>query len=525
MRTLEQMTPEQKLGRVLCCRRLNDQDDIDFTLELVKNNACGAIQMIYDAEKRTKLVKAFREAADYPLIIVNDMEQGYPASKLPKLQLGTLAAANNPEYVRLFAAAIAKEAKEDGFNGCWGPVEDIATKATVRLAGATPEAVLDVTREINRVFAGYRFHATAKHYPGGWCKRPIDSHMAAPHAHQTKEELLETSLVPYKQLMQEGLLPSIMVGHWIYDNIDPGIPASLSKKVLDIIRQQGFDGVIYSDSFAMISILQTFGEKQAYAMSLMAGVDILLPNYKTPTREVYEMMLQSYREGLITNERLDEAVRRVMALEQYCAQKAPDPLPVPDNMEQILDMAARDCITADCDVGIPTAIDPAVKRLFVVEVPIDYREGQVAEEVQIVASYNPDLTIQAIKEYFPGSEIGLLPEFPNGQEVDRVLRAATRYNEVVFVSFCGLAPYTGGGGMTRRIEAVINALSLPGKLKALVHFGSPQAVETLWPISRIIYGYNAPASQKYAFEVLAGKYPAKGKNPYAGLYTKMSVFE
>ena len=33
MLTLEQMTPEQKLGRVLCCRRMAEQDDIDFTLE------------------------------------------------------------------------------------------------------------------------------------------------------------------------------------------------------------------------------------------------------------------------------------------------------------------------------------------------------------------------------------------------------------------------------------------------------------------------------------------------------------
>ena len=78
MLTLEQMTPEQKLRRGLCARRLGDQDDIDFTLELVKNEALGALQMTFDESKRPELVKRFREAADYPLIMVGDMAAEHP---------------------------------------------------------------------------------------------------------------------------------------------------------------------------------------------------------------------------------------------------------------------------------------------------------------------------------------------------------------------------------------------------------------------------------------------------------------
>ena len=167
MLTLEQMTPEQKLGRILCCRRMYEQDDIDFTLELVKNQACGAIQMTFDDVRRPKLVKLFREAADYPVIMVNDMELGYPKSKMPKIPLSTLAAANNPAYTRTFAAALAKEAKEAGFNGCWSPIVDIVFEnrpiTLSRSAGDTPEAVLGVTKEIYKTFASYGFHATGKH--------------------------------------------------------------------------------------------------------------------------------------------------------------------------------------------------------------------------------------------------------------------------------------------------------------------------------------------------------------------------
>ena len=524
MLTLEQMTPEQKLGRILCCRRMAEQDDIDFTLELVKNQACGAIQMTFDEVRRPKLVKLFRDAAAYPVIMVNDMELGYPKSKLPKVPLSTLAAANNPEYVRAFAAAIAKEAKEAGFNGCWSPIVDIVFEnrpATLsRSAGDTPESVLKVAKEICKVFDSYNFHATGKHYPGEK-GMPLDSHMVAPHSYQTKEDLLQTGLVPYLELMKEGLLPAIMVGHQICDYIDPENPASLSKKVIDIIREQGFDGVIYSDSLAMISILQTYGEKEAYAKCFMAGVDILLPNYRTPTRQVYEMMLESYREGAITDERLDEAVRRVMALEQYCAQELSNPVPVPDNAAQLIAAATRDCITADCDEGLSPAIDTDTKRLFVVVIPQDFSDGEVSEEVSVVADYNANITIRAIKEHFPNSDIELIPEYPTPRDNDRVLTAASKYKEVVFVSYCVSAPYMGTDCLTRRIEAVINALALPGKLTALVHFGNTLAVENLFHIPRKIFGYSASASQGPAFEVLAGKYPAKGINPYARLYTEL----
>lgn len=521
MLTLEQMTPEQKIGRVLCMRGMQFQDNVDFTMELLRNEACGPIQVTTVALEQTPdLIQRIRETATYPVLIVEDMELGYPKSKLPKIPLGTLAASNNLEYARLFGAALAKEAKQAGYNGIWGPIVDIARDGNARVAGDTAEAVIAVTREIYKAFASYRFQATGKHYPGGWSNRHIDSHMAAPHRPQTKEDLLQTSLIPYKVMIEEGLMPSVMVGHYIFDEIDPGIPASLSKKVIDIIREMGYDGVIYSDSFAMISILQTFGEKAAYAMSLMAGVDIILPNYRTPMREAYEMMLQAYREGIITDERLNEAVRRVMTLEQYCAQEPTDPIPVPDNADEILSMVAKDCITADCDEGLQPDIGTEAKRLFIVETPVDYSGDRVNEEVEMVAKYSVNHTIHAIKEHFPGCDMALIPEFPSPRDNERVLNAATKYDEVVFVSFCESAPYMGTNCLTRRIETVINALTLPGKLVALVHFGNPLAVKNLWHIPRKIFGYNATASQAYAFEVLAGKYPAKGKNPYARLYAQ-----
>ena len=518
MKTLEQMTPEEKLGRVLCARRFETQEDIDFTLDLVKRGACGALQIKFN-DKTRELIETFRAAADYPILIINDMECGFPLSSLPEIPMVTLAACGNPDYTRTFAAAIAREAREMGFSGCWSPIVDILLTdgpcTVARTAGDTPEAVTAVAREILYAFNSYRFHGAAKHYPGGH-DNPIDSHMAERVTSADAAQLLSRDLAPYLSLMKEGLLPAVMVGHQVCPQIDD-LPASLSKKVIDLLRNEGFDGVMFTDSLAMMGILQKYGEDGAMAMALMAGNDIILPNYRTPTKDVYEMMLAAYRDGRITDARLDEAVRRVMRLEQYCAEEPTAPVPVPDNVEEILESIARDSVTAECAEGVAASIDPEKPRLFVVLTPSDYDESRIAAEITTKAWYDPHRIKTAIEENFPNGKIVTLPEFPQGWQNERVLNAATAYDEVVFVTYCQTGAYLGTDGLTRRVESVIEALAIPKKIVALVHFGNPLATNPLPALPRVIYGYTAPAAQPYAFRVLAGKMPARGKMPFPRL--------
>ena len=519
MLKLSEMTPEQKLGRVLCFRKF-EEDDVEFTLEMIKKEACGAIQVQFN-DKTKERIKMFREAADYPLLIINDMETKFPLSTLPAVPLMSLAACDNPEYTRAFAAAIAKEAREYGYSGNWGPCVDLqhddSPCSVGRLISDSPQITLDMTREIFKVYDSYNFHSTAKHYPGGH-GLPLDTHMVEGFCVEDEAALLECDLIPYLELMKEGILPAIMSRHSVFPKIDDK-PASLSKKVIDIIRRRGFDGVFFTDSLAMMGILQKYGEREALAMALMAGNDIILPNYRTPSRDVYEMMLESYRKGEITDERLDDAVRRVMALEQYCAKEPSNPYPVPENIEEVLNAVARDCITADCDKGIEPYIDSEKKRLFIVINP-QGTGRESAQEISFGSWYSPKLVCESIEKHFPGSEIAMLDEFPIWQDNERVLNAATKYDEVVFVTYCTTACYQGTDSLTRRVEAVINALALSDKLCALVHFGNPMAVDRidyLDRIPRIIFGYKAKPSQEYAFEVLAGKLPARGRFPFPSL--------
>ena len=81
---------------------------------------------------------------------------------------------------------------------------------------------------------------TAKHFPGG-SDKTLDSHMFDVCSERTEEELMSRDLIPYIEMMKKGMLTGIMVGHTRFPNIDPVYPASLSEKIISIIRKAGYD--------------------------------------------------------------------------------------------------------------------------------------------------------------------------------------------------------------------------------------------------------------------------------------------
>ena len=122
MLKLEQMTLEQKLGFVMCARPLRPDADVDFVLEMIRKRAVGCVQI---PTANADLVKKVRDAADYPILIINDAEQGFPASLRVKTQHMTLAACKDEKTVRAFAKCLVHDAQTAGFNAAWGPVVDV----------------------------------------------------------------------------------------------------------------------------------------------------------------------------------------------------------------------------------------------------------------------------------------------------------------------------------------------------------------------------------------------------------------
>ena len=512
MMDINSMTLEQKIGMVLCARRF-EPEDIEFIKELIRKRALGSVQL---PAHKPEIVKEILSVTDYPIIVVNDTETGFPTTQLPKAPVIALSSTGKKEYLEAFARGIVRDGKKLGFNATWGPIIDIlhgdGPCSVFRKFSDDPDTVMQSAEVIARVFKDNGYLSCGKHYPGGNEGLPFDTHMAEGICYDTKEDLLNNDLVPYKYLLEKDLLPTVMVGHTLFPNIDPDYPASLSKKVIDILRDDiGFDGVLFTDSFAMFGILQKYGEENIYGLAMAAGVDNILPNYDAPVREVYNMLMQNYKDGAFTIDRLNEAVRRVLKAQEFVGSKPQNPTPFTKQDEETVHNIVRDCITAITDEGVSAKLDNCDdEKLFVVmkeTIHIDENDGR---EINITPFINSKKIADKIKETFPKSEIVFLPEFPQYWENAGVLRAASKHKEVIFVTYCNPTAYIGTDSLTRRVEAVINALVHSKKVSTIVHFGNPYALKPLLHIPRKIFGFTAPQSQLHAIDVLKGTIEAKG---------------
>ncbi len=511
---IENMTIEQKLSLLLCVRRFQE-DDMEFIMKMVKKRAISCIQA---NPRKPEQWKPILEAADYPILVLNDMEQGFPPSTLPQIPVISLAACGKKEYYESFAKGVIRDAKAEGFNGNWGPVLDLHRIAGPFNVGRNfsddPKVVAECVAIISEIYKQNHFLSTGKHFPGGQdC--PFDTHMTEGFTHLSKEELMEVDIYPYIELHQKGLLPCIMTNHQVYTSLDTEYPASLSKKCIDIIREHGFDGVCFTDSLAMMGILQKYGEKNAYGLAIYAGNDIILPNFYTSAEECYEMLCEAYNEGMFTEERVNEAVRRILAAMDFVSQTPENPTVFTEKDEENLKAVAKDCITAVLDDGISASLGGKNEdKLFVITT--NSAAGDIIEQeiMEKPGWYSPVLIGKTIQKEFPGAGIIYSPEFPTYTENQAILVEATKYKEVIFCTYCQSQCYLGTDSLTRRVEAVINCLVHSGKTDTVVHFGNPFALNNLMHIKRKIFGFQIKESQKYCIEALAGKFEPQGKLPF-----------
>jgi beta-N-acetylhexosaminidase len=110
-----------------------------------------------------------------------------------------------------------------------------------------------------------------KHIPGHG-RAQSDSHEELPVVHTGLKELSDTDFEPFRAL---NFLPLGMTAHILYTALDAGLPATLSPKVIDLIRRSiGFEGLLMSDDISMKALKGDLGALSRQA--LLAGCDAVL---------------------------------------------------------------------------------------------------------------------------------------------------------------------------------------------------------------------------------------------------------
>lgn len=209
------------------------------------------------------------------------------------------------------ALTIARDIDSFGFNVDLAPIADVWTNPSNTVIGRraySDDAVeaAELVASAVRGFSDGGVISTLKHFPGHGDTLQ-DSHNGVATSDKTLEQLRECEFLPFISGIEAGA-GMVMVGHITLTEIDPFMPATLSRiLVTNILRGElGYDGVVITDAFAM-DALSGYDNSQAALMSIVAGCDIIL--CPDDPQEVVDLILEN-----ISSERIDQSVLRILRL-------------------------------------------------------------------------------------------------------------------------------------------------------------------------------------------------------------------
>ena len=286
-------------------------------------------QNLQDLEQIARLSNEIQQAAHdagagIPALIAIDQEHGVvqrigaPATEFPGSM--ALAATGDVGLARRAAAVTGVELRALGINVNFAPVADVNVNPLnpvigVRSFGDDPEKVAAFVAAQVEGFAAAGIGSAAKHFPGHG-DTDVDSHSGLPLIAHSRDEVWSVDLVPFRRAIASGV-DMIMTAHIVVPALDAsGAPATMSRLILsDLLRGElGFDGVIVTDALTMAGAHQTFDAERVPVEALKAGADLLL---MPPDMTVaYDAVMQAVRGGEIAEARIDESVRRILALKE-----------------------------------------------------------------------------------------------------------------------------------------------------------------------------------------------------------------
>lgn len=335
---LSAMTTEEKVGQLLIAGFYETEAGEEARSYIQDYHVGGLIlygRNVESAQQLTDLTNGLKALVGdgVPLFLSTDQEGGMVERMPPEIQ--KLPNAYDVSDPAAFGSALGTECAAFGLNTDFAPSLDIWSNPnnTVigrRAFGSDAETVTQRGLACLTAMEESGTIPVVKHFPGHG-DTDTDSHVGLPVVDKTREELLEMELLPFQAAIDAGA-PAVMVGHILMTQIDPDKPATLSSEVVTgLLREElGFDGVVFTDDLTMGAVTQNYGLGEAAVLAVEAGCDVLLVCHEAGSvDQVYTALLDAVDTGRITEDRLDQSVRRILTLKQDYGLTS-DPVDLPD---------------------------------------------------------------------------------------------------------------------------------------------------------------------------------------------------
>jgi beta-N-acetylhexosaminidase len=253
------------------------------------------------------------------------MRLGEAAGYTATLSHQELGESGDLALTELEALRIGARLREAGIDWNLAPVVDLGTNPANpvlvgrgRTFGADAE---HVTAHARAYLAGMRAAGvltTLKHFPGHGSSF-LDSHLGFVDVTDTARPDVE--LAPYRTLIAEGVVDSVMTAHVVNRRLDRHHPATLSGATIGRLlrRELGWRGVVVSDDLRMGAIEQLYGLERAAVLALQAGIDVLvvaddrLPDGRSAAQVVLAALGEALAQGRLDPEVVEAALARVAA--------------------------------------------------------------------------------------------------------------------------------------------------------------------------------------------------------------------
>ncbi len=396
--TIASMTDEEKVGQLFF--QLTASQEEDYLKELMEKYHLGGCR--YNAMPGAKVLEQntiLQKYAKVPVFIACNPEQGgngvCPDGTFVANQIKVGATGKN-EYAQAMGRISGAQTAAVGCNMTFAPVVDITynwecEEVLARAYGHDPKLVAAMGKAyMDGVHETEGVASCAKHFPGNG-QDYRDAHVSNNLNHFGEADWMASYGYVYQTLIDGGL-DAIMGGHIMMPTymqelnsnitIEEVMPATLCPEIMTgLLRDKlGFNGMVVTDASHMVGMTNRMKRKDMLPLSINAGCDMFL--FFNDPEEDYNTMLDAYKSGVISKERMTEALTRILGLKAKMGlnKKPKEALcPSQETMASVLynpeykevaPAISKDCLTLVKykDEGVLPLSPEKTKRIMIVQV-------------------------------------------------------------------------------------------------------------------------------------------------------------
>ncbi len=327
--TLASLTEDEKIGQLFCL--IGYSSDHDYLKDLAENYKAGGLMCRpMPMEETIKSVKTLQTYSRIPMLIAANLEKGGSGIVTEGTTVGSVmqvAATDDDEMAYKLGVVCGREGAAVGANWSFAPIIDIDYNfrnpiTNTRTFGSDPDRVRRMGLKYVQGVQEHGMAASIKHFPGDGVDER-DQHLVESVNSLSTEEWDQTYGKVYKACIDEGAM-TVMIGHIMQPaysrKLVPGIkdqdilPASLAYELTTTLlkEQLGFNGLVVTDASTMAGMMISMPRHQAVPQAIAAGCDMFL--FTRSLEEDFAYMKQGVKDGIVTQERLNEALTKILGL-------------------------------------------------------------------------------------------------------------------------------------------------------------------------------------------------------------------